>query len=110
MADGAYEPKAELALQRIQDHIDACAKNYGVMADTFTEVRDSIKSTNRILQAFIAFVVATVVTFAGYTYTQDQSLNVQMTDAKVAASIAAANSQKIPDETANKIAKRFQGN
>lgn len=94
------EPKADLALQRIQDHIDACSKNYGSMNSTFGEIRDSIKATNKLLISFISFAVFTVVAFAGYSYTQSQSLASQLAAARLQQAQAV---QQIPDATVEKL-------
>lgn len=94
------EPMAAVALQRIQDHIDGCAHNYAAMTETFIEVKDAIKDTNKLLLSFISFVALTVVTFAGYTYVQQESLARQLADARAA---QAAAVQQIPEKTVQKL-------
>lgn len=97
------EPVALRAMQRIEDHIQTCSRNYDTMTSTFTDVKNAIKDTNRLLMSFIAFVIVTVVGFASYTYVQNQTLANQLTDARIRQSQAI---NAIPDVTASKVAAR----
>lgn len=97
------EPLAVRAMQRIEDHIAACSRNYDTMTDTFTDVRNAIKDTNKLLTAFIGFVVVTVVGFAGYTYSQNSALAAQLTEARIRQAQAIS---QIPDVTASKVAAK----
>ena len=94
------EPMALRAIQRIEDHIEACSQNYGAMTATFTEVKDAIKDTNKLLFSFISFVVITVVAFAGYTYVQQQALASQLTAARISQAEAIS---RIPQVTADRV-------
>lgn len=87
-------------MQRIQDHIDACTHNYVEMGRTFEQIRDSIKDTNKLLMGFIAGVIAVVVTFAGYTYVQQQALGAQLAQYRQASTNAIS---QIPNETVRKL-------
>lgn len=95
------EPLAMRAMQRIEDHMAACADNYTAMTRTFTDVKDAIKDTNRLLMAFIGFVIVTVVSFAGYTYTQNTALAAQLAQTRA---VQAQTLSQIPDVTASKVA------
>lgn len=97
------EPVALRAMQRIEDHIQTCSRNYDIMTSTFTDVKNAIKDTNRLLMSFIAFVIVTVVGFASYTYVQNQTLANQLTDARIRQSQAI---NAIPDVTASKVAAK----
>ena len=99
------EPQAALAMQRIQDHIEACSRNYQAMTDTFVDVKNAIKNTNQLLQGFIGFVVVTVVAFAGYTYVQDQALASQLAESRAKQAQAI---QQIPDVTASKVVSKVE--
>ena len=96
---------ARQAMQRIDDHIRECATNYEHMNRTFGEVKDSIKSMNALMMGFMSAVFLAVVAFAGYSYTQSQSLNEQLEKAQIAAATAASAAQKIPDETVQKLSQ-----
>ncbi len=98
------EPLAVRALQRIEDHIEACSTNYGTMIATFKEVKDAIKDTNRLLMSFIAFVIATVVGFAGYTYVQNQALASALAASRAASAVAVS---QIPSKTAEAVTAKL---
>lgn len=87
-------------MQKITDHIDACSTNYESMRETFREVRDSIKNTNKLLLTFITGVLAVVITFTGYTYVQSQVLAQQLAAARAQQAAALA---QIPDKTAKAV-------
>ena len=99
------EPLAALAMQKIQDHLETCSHNYDVMSQTFRELRDSIKDTNKLLIGFIGGVFAVVVTFAGYTYQQSQTLSTQLQKARIANTQAIA---QVPELTAQKLRQQGQ--
>jgi secreted protein with Ig-like and vWFA domain len=94
------EPLAAQAMQRIADHIDACSHNYGVLNDTFVQVRESIKNTNKLLITFMTGVAACVITFAAYQYTQSQALAAQLAESR---SATASAIQQIPVKTAQAV-------
>ena len=96
----ADEPLAAQAMQRIQDHIDACSHNYVAMRDMFDDLKGAIANTNKLLLGFISGVVAVVVTFAGYTYVEQQTVASQLAESRSQTADAIA---QIPAKTARAI-------
>lgn len=87
------EGDGSMALRLVTDHIKECAEER-------RETKNSIKDVRNLLIAFMGVLGTMLITFAGYTYVQAQTLQSQLADAR--AKQAEAVSQ-IPAETAKQV-------
>lgn len=90
------------AMQRIQDHIDECGRNYLTNAKAQNDLRESIRDLSKTLIGFIGAVFMVVIGFAGYTYATEQRL-LENQRTSQAATVEAMH--KTAEETVKKLAE-----